>query len=167
MFFYESPSVRKFHCVLLTLRADVSSLCCCFPLGTLRPPALSLWAASKMVIIINMGFGRGNTGGLEEEEKKGKKIHFHLDELFSPVRQRKLPTSHSLVLSWDFRRHFYSFILGDIWFKTYIYNTKKTWGEFVWAGLVNPCWLACFLNSYFHTIIHNSYFKFFPQSGNI
>lgn len=72
MLFYESPSVRKFHCVLRTLCADVSSLCCCFPLDTLRPLALGLWAASKMVITINMGFGGGNTGGLEGE-KKGKK----------------------------------------------------------------------------------------------
>lgn len=71
--FYESPSVRKFHCVLLTLCADVSSLCCCFPLGTWRPLALSLWAASKMVIIINMGFVGGNTGGLEAGGKGRKK----------------------------------------------------------------------------------------------
>lgn len=38
--------------------------------------------------------------------RRGEEKKYFLYELFSPARQRKLPTSHSLVLSWGFRGTF-------------------------------------------------------------
>lgn len=121
--FYESPSVRKFHCVLLTLCADVSSLCCCFPLSTRRPLALSLWAASKMVIIINMGFVGGNTGGLEAGGKgRKKKLLMNCSLLPGKKEVTNLTLAGAFL---RFKGHFNSFILEDIVFKYLNINNEE------------------------------------------
>lgn len=165
--FYESPSVRKFHCVLLTLCADVSSLCCCFPPpGTRRPLAFSLWAASKMVIIINMGFVGGNTGGLEAGGGGEKK--YFLYELFSPARQRKLPTSHSLVLSWGFRGTFTALYWRILYLKKKMNNEEIRWAC-CWQQRQEASalfWPALEGRGYSFKIIRRPSFPFF-LSGNI
>lgn len=100
--------------MLLTFSADVSSLCCCFSLSPPRPLALSLWAVSETVIIINRVLLEGMQVARTKKKKK-KKVLLPISTILSNLAEEVTV----LTLAGSFlslKRHFYSFSLKEVTF---------------------------------------------------